>query len=507
MVLRFTMAEFRKIQSNDKILFGVLIAIIIFNSMIPRVIEGLPSSGSIYNVTTPKIVTSTSGNAPTAGDGVLSISGSFRTGVAIANGNVLIFEFPIRYFAKPAAATLDGTVVPVKINITQGTGAGSTVITNLNASSTFGDLVGSTPKLTFTILSGTSAIPANTTDATSKDYEFIISSNSTTAGSEMFKFGPDQIEQTPNGFKISAALTTTATTNDLATAGSAGMPILYKPNAASSASTSMNARQQGIINNIARIQMIEKQLLGKLNTDISATDRSEIVAQINDLAKARGDLYNNMNDFSSQIELVASERRNALVQNSVAVNVIRNQIANSSNTLDGLQQDKSNKMRLVEINNYYGKKYEFQTDIMKIIILTCVPVLVISILLKKGFIPNLIATGLIILIIAAGVIAVARKVMDLNRRNRFNFDQYDHPFNPYAVSVTTTKKETTNLANLNEISMDYSCIGSNCCTEKTTVWNPSEGKCFPAPAKTATATPATDTPVPPPVLNTYGVPI
>jgi hypothetical protein len=482
MVLRFTMAEFRKIQSNDKILFGVLIAVIIFNSMIPRVVEGLPP-GSIYNVMTPQIFTSTSGNAPTAGDGVMSISGSFRTSAAIATGNMLIFEFPSKYFAKPAAATLDTTTVPVKITITQRTGTGTTstpVITDLIASSTFGVLAGSTPKLMFTI--GTSAIPANAV-ATSKDYEFTISSSSTTAGSEMFKFGPDQIEQTRSGFKISAASTATATTDDVATAGSAGMPMLYKKQdttTATSAASGMNARQQGIINNIARIQAIEKQLLNKLNGAMDAEQRSEIVAQINDLAKARGDLYNNMNDFSSQLETVASERRNALVQNSVAVNVIRDQIENSSNTLDGLQQEKSNKMRLVEINNYYGKKYEFQTDIMKIIILTCVPVLVISVLLKKGFIPNLIATGLIILIVAAGVIAVARKVMDLNRRNSFNFDQYDYPFNPYAVSVTKTKTETTNLADINKMENPFLCLGPGCCTEGATVWDDVTKKCIKA---------------------------
>jgi hypothetical protein len=478
MVLRFTMAEFRKIQSNDKILFGVLIAVIIFNSMIPRVVEGLPP-GSIYNVMTPRIVTSTSGNSPTAGDGVISISGSFRTSVAIATGNMLIFEFPTGYFAKPTTATPNETVVPVKINITQTTGTTSTpIITDLIAStaSTFGVLAGSTPKLMFTI--GTSVIPANTAAATSRDYEFTISSSSTTAGSEMFKFGPDQIDQTRNGFKIGAASTATAATSDIATTGSAGMPILYKQdtNAASSSASGMNSRQQGIINNIARIQAIEKQLLGKLNTAMDAEQRSEIVAQINDLAKARGDLYNNMNDFSSQLETVASERRNALVQNSVAVNVIRDQIENSSNTLDGLQQEKSNKMRLVEINNYYGKKYEFQTDIMKIIILTCVPVLVVSILLKKGFIPNLIATGLIILIIAAGVIAVARKVMDLNRRNNFNFDQYDYPFNPYAVKVTKT--ETTNLADINKLENPFLCIGPSCCTDASTVWDDKTKKCI-----------------------------
>lgn len=470
MVLRFTMAEFRKIQSNDKILFGVLIAVIIFNSMIPRVVEGLPP-GSIYNVMTPRIVTSTSGNSPTAGDGVISISGSFRTSVAIATGNMLIFEFPTGYFAKPTTATPNETVVPVKINITRN--STPAITSEAPSTSTFGVLAGSTPKLMFTI--GT-AIPANT-EATSRDYEFTISSSSTTAGSEMFKFGPGQIEQTRNGFKISAS-TAGATTSDIATAGSAGMPMLYKQNtnAASSSASGMNSRQQGIINNIARIQAIEKQLLGKLNTAMDAEQRSEIVAQINDLAKARGDLYNNMNDFSSQLETVASERRNALVQNSVAVNVIRDQIENSSNTLDGLQQEKSNKMRLVEINNYYGKKYEFQTDIMKIIILTCVPVLVVSILLKKGFIPNIIATGLIILIIAAGVIAVARKVMDLNRRNNFNFDQYDYPFNPYAVKVTKT--ETTNLADINKLENPFLCIGPACCTDASTVWDDTTKKCI-----------------------------
>lgn len=476
MVLRFTMAEFRKIQSNDKILFGVLIAVIIFNSMIPRVIEGLPP-GSIYNVMTPRIVTSTSGRAPTAGDGVMSISGSFRTSAAIAATNKLIFEFPRGYFAKPSADTLDTATVPVKINITQTTGTTSTsVITDVISTSTFGQLASTdtTPKkIMFTIPTSTT-IPLNT--ATSSNYDFMISSTGT-AGTAMFKFGPEQIEQTQNGFKISAS-TASGTTSDVATAGSAGMPMLYKQDtsAATSAASSMNARQQGIINNIAKIQDIERELLGKLNGEMSASDRSEIVRQINDLAKARGDLYNNMNDFSSQLETVASERRNALVQNSVAVNVIRDQIANSSNTLDGLQQEKSNKMRLVEINNYYGKKYEFQTDIMKIIILTCVPVLVISILLKKGFIPNLIATGLIILIVAAGVIAVARKVIDLNRRNSFNFDQYDHPFNPYAVSVTKT--ESTNLADINKLENPFLCIGPACCTDGATVWDDTTKKCI-----------------------------
>jgi hypothetical protein len=161
---------------------------------------------------------------------------------------------------------------------------------------------------------------------------------------------------------------------------------------------------------------------------------------------------------------------------------VESQMNNAKTMLASLREDKSNKVRLVEINNYYGRKYEYQTDIMKIVIMACAPILVISILLKKGFIPETISTGLIVIVIVAGIIAVARKVTDLNRRNNMNFDQYDMPFNPHAVSISKT--ENTNLADSSRMSTYSSCIGASCCDGEKTVWNPATAMCIVKPAST-----------------------
>jgi hypothetical protein len=477
MVLRLTMAEFRKIPSNDKLLFGILIAIIVFNSMIPRVVEGLPEK-YFFNTNTPTITSATKGNAPTVDDNVVSISGSFRTIDVVPAGNSIIFKFPQNYFAQLERTALS----TVRLNIQKGgvdvVPPPATTQTPVTATSTASELLGTSTAdgmIKFPLPAGVTIPASGNTD---RDYTFKISSTSTTANTPIFKFGSNPIGMKANGFKIGSEGFAEAT---------AAMPVLYKESVAESragtqATTSMSARQAAFVNNVSNLQNVEQQLFQKLSTDTNLTpaDRAEIVSQINQLAKARGDLYNNMNDFSAQIETVAGERRNALVQNSVAVSVIQDQIQNSQRTLDGLQQEKSNKMRLVEINNYYGKKYEFQTDIMKIIILTCVPILIISVLLKKGFIPNLIATGLIILIISAGLIAVAHKVIDLNKRNKFNFDQYDHDFNPSAVQVK--KVESTNLSDINKMALSSSCIGPSCCTEGTTQWDSASAKCVPKPA-------------------------
>lgn len=469
MVLRLTMEEFRKIPSNDKILFGVLIAVIVFNSMIPRVIEGLDSS-YFFNVVTPVIKSSLGGTNPQINQYVVSISGSFRLSAAItvAQGgtSTLTVKFPPNYFA-----SISGTdITKTRIKISKG----QTLVNTFNAADTSVLGSGTADTVINFNLRGVASILAS--GASDPDYTFIIDSADNTANSPnnpIFKFGPNAIGMMNNGFKIGATGFTEGTARTQALYADA----TASSGQSSSSSSSMAARSNAIIDNINNLQQIENELFTKLSTDTSLDPaaRAEIVNQVNNLAKARGDLYNNMNDFSSQIETVAGERRNALVQNSVAVSVIQDQIKNSQQTLSGLEEDKSNKMRLVEINNYYGKKYEFQTEIMKIIILTCVPVLIISILLKKGFIPNMIATGLIIIVISVGLIVTGHKVIDLNKRNKFNFDQYDHPFNPYAVQ--TSKTENTNLSEINKMSFATSCLGPACCTDGQTTWDQATRKC------------------------------
>jgi hypothetical protein len=464
MTLRFTMEEFRKIPQNDKILFGVLIVIILANSMIPRVREGATNTNKVTEVSVPKFAFTNSGSMGVINDDVLSITGSFTTTTALPKGRAITFTFPAGYFvATPSSFT--GLIM----NITSAS-LNTPIVCTVNSAS--GDLVKSdgTGQLSFLTPSG-----ANNADMPPGTYSYII--QNTNVNTPILKLKAAPVAITSNGWSVTTGTDTVS--------GFAKMPpiLAYDSSSAqadSASTTSMTARQKAIMANIANLQRIEKQIFDRLSSENDPTTRTEMVAQINQIAKARGDLYNNMNDFAGAMQSATADTRNALRQQLVAAQVVESQLNTAKSTLDGLREDKSNKLRLVEINNYYGRKYEYQTDIMKLIVITCAPILVISILMKKGLIPELIATGLIVVIISAGIIAVVRKLMDLNRRNNMNFDQYDSDFNPYAVSVSKT--ETTNLADLSKSSLLSTCVGASCCNDTTTVWDQATATCILKPA-------------------------
>ena len=464
MTLRFTMDEFRKIPQNDKILFGVLIAIILANSMIPRVKEGAADTNKITEVSVPKFTFTNMGSMGAINDEVLSISGSFTTTTLLPKEKSIMFTFPAGYFVATTTG-FTGLIMNIRSE-----SSNAPIVCAVSSTSSDLSKTNGTGQLTF-LTPSVSAVnmPPGT-------YNYTIQNN-TNINTPIFKLKAAPLAITSNGWSVKTDADTVV--------GFAKMPpvLAYDSSSAqadSASTASMTARQKAIMANIANLQRIEKQIFDRLSKENDPTTRTEMVAQINQIAKARGDLYNNMNDFAGAMQSATADTRNALRQQLVAAQVVESQLNTAKSTLDGLREDKSNKLRLVEINNYYGRKYEYQTDIMKLIVITCAPILVISILMKKGLIPELIATGLIVVIISAGIIAVVRKLMDLNRRNNMNFDQYDSDFNPYAVSVTKT--ETTNLADLSKSSLLSTCVGASCCNDVTTVWDEASTTCIPKPS-------------------------
>ena len=451
------MDEFRKIPNNDKILFGVLIAIILVNSMIPRVREG----ATLMGVSVPRIADDNQAWSGVKGGAVRSISGSFtvQTALPANDTSTITFSFPSGYFVATSATpgSIQLVLTPATSGIALAAITSGVVTLAPTAPTTPGTIVFTRPSIATALVAG--------------KYNYVISKETTTEN--LFKLKATAVAITNNGWSIKTSMD--------ATPGTARMPAIleYDASATPASDSTMTGRQQAIMANIMNMQNIERQLFDTLTQTNDPTARMQLVVQINQISKARADLYASMNDFLGAMQSATAEQRRAVHQQYVAAQVIEGQMNTAKDTLDGLRQDKSNKLRLVEINNYYGRKYEYQTDIMKIIVLMCAPILVISVLLKKGFLPEMVSTGLIVVIIVAGIIAVARKLMDLNRRNNLNFDQYDHDFNPNAISLSKT--EDTNLADLSKSSLLSSCIGSSCCDETGTVWSSSSSKCITKP--------------------------
>ncbi len=251
-------------------------------------------------------------------------------------------------------------------------------------------------------------------------------------------------------------------------------------------------RQAQALNDIQRLQKMEKSLYEQLESSSANGDdvqrQEQIVAKINELSAVRMGLFQGLTDMYSQMQNSVAETRVDLVDQMTVVGVVEKELNNAKKNLQALTTAKNNKMRMVEINTYYGKRYQAHAGLMKLLIMVCVPLLILAILRKKQIIPDNYANGLIGLVVVVGAIFIARRLIDLNSRDNMNYDEYNWAFDPDANDPTVyeydkaqiqgTDLETTvkDEASAMAAAVGLGCVGSNCCADGT-VYDTSKDKC------------------------------
>ena len=113
--------------------------------------------------------------------------------------------------------------------------------------------------------------------------------------------------------------------------------------------------------------------------------------------------------------------------------VASEQLAEATANAAELISANDGKKRMIELNTYYGKRFNAQVGVVKLFIYTCVPVLILAILANAGLIPTTIAGFIIVIIIVTGLIYIYAAVSDINRRSKMNFDEYEWEFDPSRV--------------------------------------------------------------------------
>jgi len=213
----------------------------------------------------------------------------------------------------------------------------------------------------------------------------------------------------------------------------------------------------------------------KTNTAIAmpAGNVDSIVNKINQLSQVRMSLYKSLNYTYRSLQKNVNTSRSELVELLTVVGIVEEELNNAKIQLNQLYRIKDNKMRMVEINTYYGKQYRFQSGLMKLSIMVGVILLVLAILRKKSLIPESIANILLGIVFAVGGFLIIRRILDIMWRDNMNFDAYDWGFDPDAQKKADeeahkdnpeeppTDATTTTTPPFNGID----CIGNACCTE------------------------------------------
>jgi len=141
-----------------------------------------------------------------------------------------------------------------------------------------------------------------------------------------------------------------------------------------------------------------------------------------------------------------------------------------------LSQDNTNKRRMAQVNTYYTRNYEANTEVMKNIIYISVALIVLAVLRNKELIPASISTLGVIFILTMGGIVIGQQVFDIMRRNDHEFDKYDWNFNEDDMNNKFVQQNADPSKPM-ELGMGGgACYGPGCCDVGTT-WDAGRGLC------------------------------
>jgi hypothetical protein len=269
-------------------------------------------------------------------------------------------------------------------------------------------------------------------------------------------------ENSNTPFNNDFAFTTTAGTEP-----SVVTPIIIQPPSSGSSfseSSSVQEIRQALNTVNARIA----------DTTISDTVKNELNAirnaLISVLAYTYGTIKEAGNVFDSG-ELYEAQK--------TAMQFIASEKKRAAKNADSLKQDNLNKRRMAQINTYYTRNYEANTEVMKNIIFVTIALIVLAVLRNKELIPASIATLGVIFVLTLGGIVIGTQVFDIIRRNDHDFDKYDWNFNEDELNRKQLLQQNSDPANLSEMGMGMApCYGPGCCNIGTK-WNESDKKCVP----------------------------
>lgn len=242
------------------------------------------------------------------------------------------------------------------------------------------------------------------------------------------------------------------------------------------------------LTDIQNLQVIEKDLFttleeGLASNTLTSEQKDSIINKINEIAQMRANLYKNMSGVFLFFQNNVSSARDTLMEQSSAVEIVEHELNEAKRRLKLIEKEQADKLRLVEINTYYGERYADHTSIMKAIILICLPIMLLTFLANRGLLPPTIYSILVIIIAVVGLIYIAKQILHTMSRDNMNYQEYNWAFKTSeAPPVDTSNPSGTNPWKTSGIM----CVGQSCCYDGNT-YDSTLNKCVP-PDVSASAT-------------------
>jgi hypothetical protein len=204
----------------------------------------------------------------------------------------------------------------------------------------------------------------------------------------------------------------------------------------------IESNNENIQNNITSLENLKdeltEQLYNGISNGISLDHQNKITDKISAIIEIIKSLRQNSLNTYSLLKTNMDTTAKYIEEQGYATTIVNNESVGMEYKVANLDQEKANKLRLIEINNYYSEQYLDRTNIMKSIILVCIPLIILTILKNKGLLSKNIFTLLIIIIIVVGGIYLFKLFLKAISHNNMQYQQYDWNFNINAAPPVDT---------------------------------------------------------------------
>jgi len=248
----------------------------------------------------------------------------------------------------------------------------------------------------------------------------------------------------------------------------------------------LQEKNEQILSDISQLQDIEKQMYNQLSQNtLSVEEKESLILKIGQISQMRINLYKTLSNINSYYESSLSNSSETLDQQTNALRIVEEQMNDAKRKLDYVNEQKLNKMRQVEINNYYSSWYDERIQLLKIIVILIVVMLILYILKNKNILPESVFSIIFIFSILAALYFIIPLILSMINRSNMNYSEYDWAFNertaPKIAGDTgdKSKKKNNPWSNNANTVTGKMCVGQDCCSAGE-IYDTDTNKCISA---------------------------
>jgi hypothetical protein len=217
---------------------------------------------------------------------------------------------------------------------------------------------------------------------------------------------------------------------------------------------------------MARSNQKELDLLSSLRADngsLSQADRDRIAAEILEEKKKRQEYTDIVQQTTDLHSSYSAQVDSASAQQAATLKMLEEQLAEADEAVGSMADEKNNKIKMTQINTYFGKQYASYTELAIILCIFMLALLIPNLVANLLHIPEL-AIALRKIIWWVGGLYIAYRVIDLILRRNDNHDEYTWPVAPKTTAdMITANQSKGRFIDVSGINIPDLCLGSYCC--------------------------------------------